>query len=233
MAKKLFIQIPKNGGMTIRHKQSITKKKIIEVKPGALKDECQTGLKKTMERLGRAGENPTHHARWRDVKDKVKQGNRAFAIIRNPWDRVVSRYSFGLIQNWYDMSFEQFVEDRFTYQGSDRDYTWHLAVYNWFPAYDYVIDENNNLVCDCIRFEHYNEDVVKYFGLPDGTTLDIRNVSNGAKSHDRKKIVDKKPYQEFYNSKTIQIIADWYKVDIETWGFDFDTSATKNYWNKK
>jgi hypothetical protein len=31
-----------------------------------------------------------------------------------------------------------------------------------------------------------------------------------------------------YNDKTRQIIADWYQKDIDTWGFDFDSTATKN-----
>lgn len=28
----------------------------------------------------------------------------------------------------------------------------------------------------------------------------------------------------------IQIVADWYQKDIDYWGFDFDSSATKNYY---
>ena len=43
----------------------------------------------------------------------------------------------------------------------------------------------------------------------------------------------KENYKDLYNPVTIQIIADWYKKDIDHWGFDFDTSATKNYWNMK
>ena len=35
-------------------------------------------------------------------------------------------------------------------------------------------------------------------------------------------------YQDYYNEQTIQIVADWYEQDIDYWGFDFDTSATKN-----
>ena len=38
-------------------------------------------------------------------------------------------------------------------------------------------------------------------------------------------------YRDIYTNETIQIIADWYKKDIETWGYDFDTGPTKNYWN--
>ena len=40
-----------------------------------------------------------------------------------------------------------------------------------------------------------------------------------------------KNYTNFYDNKTIQIVADWYKKDIDFWGFDFNTAATKNYFN--
>ena len=36
-------------------------------------------------------------------------------------------------------------------------------------------------------------------------------------------------YKDLYTKNTIQLIADWYKKDIDYWGFDFDTPATKNY----
>ncbi|MCP4073490.1 MAG: hypothetical protein GY742_17395 [Hyphomicrobiales bacterium] len=35
-------------------------------------------------------------------------------------------------------------------------------------------------------------------------------------------------YRKYYNSKTIQIEADWYAKDIEMFGFDFDSAAQKN-----
>ena len=36
--------------------------------------------------------------------------------------------------------------------------------------------------------------------------------------------------KDYYTEKTIQIVADWYQKDIDYWGFDFDSSATKNYY---
>ena len=40
-------------------------------------------------------------------------------------------------------------------------------------------------------------------------------------------------YKDVYTTKTIQMVADWYKIDIDTWGYDFDSGPTKNYWNMK
>ena len=44
--------------------------------------------------------------------------------------------------------------------------------------------------------------------------------------------LNKGKYQDVYNKKTIQIVADWYKKDIDYWGYDFDSGPTKNYWNQ-
>ena len=39
-------------------------------------------------------------------------------------------------------------------------------------------------------------------------------------------------YKNIYTPETIQIVADWYKEEIDYFGFDFDTSATRNYYYK-
>jgi hypothetical protein len=35
-------------------------------------------------------------------------------------------------------------------------------------------------------------------------------------------------YRDIYSPRTIRIVADWYAADIERFGFDFDTPASKN-----
>lgn len=231
--KKLFVHIPKNGGMTIRHTTSVLFDKIIVPKLHLLVAGYQDPFVDKMKAMKRAN-IPAEHARWRDVSVSLRMAHDAFAIVRNPWDRVVSRYMFKAHQTpgyLEEVSFEQFIEERHNYVGEAGDYTWHLAIKGWFPAADYVTDKKGNLKCDMMRFGHMHEDVAKYFSMPVGTKFYIRNVSNGKKNDDRSKVVNRKPYQEFYTDKTIQIIADHYQRDIDLWGFDFDTEAQKNYWN--
>ena len=62
------------------------------------------------------------HGRWRDVHPDVTSKMTAFAIARNPWDRVVSKYWFAykgrfveknLPEDYVDVStFESFLEER-------------------------------------------------------------------------------------------------------------------------
>lgn len=228
MDRKLFIHIPKNGGMTIRRNPTI-RQQIIPCTPDVHKSrEYTNGLEQKMQQTG--DDLGYEHARWRDLRPDVRDNFKAFAIVRNPWSRVVSRYFFAkkVIEveedsnvygqkNYADVSsFEAFLEER--HKWGDEEYMWHRAVRGWYPAYDHVCDDNGKVRCDILRFENYNEDVRCYFGLL--TNPPPRNVTGLLKD----------TYQSVYNEKTIQIVADWYKKDIDYWGFDFDSSARKNYW---
>ena len=97
---------------------------------------------------------------------------------------------------------------------------WHRAIRGWYPAYDYVTDKDGNVKCDIMRFENLNEDLCSYFKVPEMSRA--RNVT----------ALNPGSYRDLYTEKTIQLVADWYAKDIETFGYDFDSGPTKNYWNQ-
>lgn len=222
---KMFIHIPKCAGMTIRNSEVLAGN-IIPAVPKTHKSPEYT--KALEEQMKSQGDHHGHeHARWRDLNWKY-QSYDCFAVARNPWDRVVSRYFFARktkyvekkpdAQNTKCDSFEEFLEERHVWGG--KPYQWHRAIKGWYPAVDHVCDEDGNLKCDMIRFEHLNKDLQAYFKIPAMTRA--RNVTG----------LNEGTYQDLYNDRTIQIVADWYSADIEMWGYDFDTGAKKNYWNR-
>lgn len=228
MKEVIFIHIPKNGGMTIRHKESpILKRIIVAERKNHKSKEYSDAVLKTMNKYKQ--HHGYEHARWRDLNPSLTSKYPAFAIVRNPWSKVISRYTFAMIQNLRpnNYSLEQFLEERHKWGGIP--YFWHRAVYGWYPQTDYVTDKEANLKCDILRFEHFDEDVMTYFNLK--KPLHVRNVSNGKKSQDKTKIEGKKDYKEFYTEETREIVAYWYQQDIEFFGFTFEGSATKNIWN--
>ena len=225
MLRKLFIHIPKNAGMTIRKSPMLAKKIIHAGRENHKSVEYSNAVLKKMNSLG--DHHGYEHARWRDVNPQLTSQTQAFAVIRNPWDRVVSRYFFAkkVIEvekkgdpSYADISsFEAFLEERHKWGG--EDYMWHRAIRGWYPAYDHVCDDDNNIRCDILRFEHLNEDLCSYFNLNEMSRA--RNVT----------ALNSGSYRDIYTNETIQIVADWYKKDIDTWGYDFDTGPTKNYWS--
>ena len=159
------------------------------------------------------------HDRWKDVPRDIRYIHQSFAVIRNPWARMVSRYVMGIpTSNTNDHgttwnTFEEFLETRYVW----TDKQWYDPIRSWSTQYDYVCDENDVVRCDILRLEFIDDELSPYLNL--NTPYIVReNVGDYTRN-----------YQDYYNEQTIQIVADWYEQDIDYWGFDFDTSATKNY----
>lgn len=219
---KLFIHIPKNAGMTIRRSPMINNRIMLA---GSNVHKSPVYSQAVLEKMNSLGDHHGfEHARWRDVHPSVRDRNIAFAVIRNPWDRVVSRYFFAkkvievekkVSPEYADVSsFEAFLEER--HKWGEEKYMWHRAVRGWYPAFDHVSDDGGTVRCDIIRFENLDVDLCKYFNLT--SMSKARNVT----------AVNKGTYQDVYTPETIQIVADWYKKDIDHWGYDFDSGPTRN-----
>jgi len=196
MDKVIFIHIPKNGGMTIQHN-------------GVFKDKVHIHLWKKEHR----------HWRYLDMKDDILKKYKTFAIVRNPWSRIVSRYMWSKL-DWPKeypkfTSFEDFIEQRNEFPTEDF---YMCPIRSWLTQYDYVVEEDEKINSNILRFENYDEDINLYFNLKHNVTPS--NVTGYDIS-----------YRDIYTKETIQIVADWYQKDIDHWGFDFDTGATRNYWN--
>ncbi len=218
--KYLFIHIPKNGGMSIRQAPQL-KDRILTAARKRLKSPAYSAA--VLETMQASGDHPGfEHARLRDVKLCVRKANTPFAIVRNPWSRVVSRFTFSVDAmndrrspaDYSARDFEAFLEERHKWGG--KDYFWHRAIRGWFPQHDYVIDEAGNIAVDLLRLENLDDEFQRYFKVSD--PLKRRNITNRPK----------KDYRSYYTPQTIQIVADWYARDIDVFGFDFDTGATRN-----
>lgn len=227
MIRTIFIHIPKCAGLTIRWSPLLTNKIIIGTPNNHISPSYSSAVQKKMDSIG--DHHGFEHARWRDYKEDLRLMHNAVAVARNPWDRVVSRYFFAKKVIEVEKkepagkhkidSFEHFLEERFEW--GDQDYMWHRAIRGWYPSTEHVCDEKGKLRCDMLRFDRLNDDLCSYFNLP--TMTRARNVTG----------LNEGTYMDVYTPETIQIVADWYKSDIDMFGYDFDTGATKNYWNSK
>ena len=227
MSRHIFIHIPKAAGMTIRKSPFLVDKIIPATSKIHKSPQYSQAVLDKMNSIG--DHHGFEHARWRDLNEDIRERFPAFAVIRNPWDRVVSRYFFAKKVIEVEKkeprgkhaieSFEAFLEERHIW--GNQKYMWHRAIRGWYPAFDYVTDVKGKIRCDLLRFENLNEDLCKYFNLQ--TMSRARNVT----------ALNPGSYRDLYTPKTIQIVADWYKADIDTFGYDFDTGPTKKYWNQK
>ncbi|MEP7016193.1 MAG: sulfotransferase family 2 domain-containing protein [Verrucomicrobiota bacterium] len=130
-----------------------------------------------------------------------------FGFVRNPWDRVVSLYERNeAVQLKDKMSFEQFV-DWIQYSSATCVHSSpHRYQLDWF------VDSNGNILADFIgKFERLEEDwafVAKKLGVSE--TLPHRRANPR-----------ERPYTEYYNDRTREVIANKFKIDIERFGYEF------------
>jgi len=82
----------------------------------------------------------------------------------------------------------------------------------YLPQLDWVSDNNDNLIVDFIgRFENLDEDFSKIcdrIGKP-GLTLPHTNAAR------------REDYRSYYKDGDIEIVANWYKKDIDHFGYTF------------
>ena len=148
---KLFIHIPKNGGSSVKADPRTDSKVIY-----GLNTNSNDGFPHSHNWFG-------WHSRWKDTDKDIARLHTAFAIIRNPWARTVSRYVFGLESLYREdhgvipKNFDEFLETRHVWKNE-----WYDPIRSWNTQYDYVCDDKGDIRCDILRLEHIDHDLPKY-----------------------------------------------------------------------
>ena len=125
-----------------------------------------------------------------------------FAVVRNPWDRMVSRYFYSKKVN---NKFEKFNFNEFV----DYDIKNNLKV---LRQYDFCTDNQNNFCLDkAIKFENLNDDFNEI-------CLKIFQKNNMLKHYNQSKHKD---YQEYYDQNTKNKIYNCCKKDIDFFEYEF------------
>lgn len=236
---KIFLHSPKTGGRALRLVlfDSLTTDVIRR----------HTHKKEHREMIGSFLENIPFldpgmfnpHTPLKYVDPEKINGKQVYMTVRNPWSKFYSHYLhvlerydeilFFLEAN--DVNDESLIpKDKTKYNFDDyfnSKEKWDQFEYFppckenspiWNYATQKTFVEGWDSKVDFLRFENLHQDVMDYLDL----SLPAYEVfANPEKP--------KYPsYKEAYNSKQIQQVADLMADDIDYWGFDFDTGATKN-----
>jgi hypothetical protein len=196
-----FIHIPKNAGQSVRD---------------ALYLQRDVSLSEPF------------HYRYVDIADEVGRHLKFFAVIRNPWSRTASRYHYAR-QNaaqWpsndprrvfiANASFEDFVrQQRILPIPEHPGQPWMGPLSSWFNQLEWIRDERGTVVCDCLRMETLDDDLRAYLGRSIG--LSRRNMTQA--HYD---------YRSMYTDELVEIVASIFRDDIDYFGFEFESPATRN-----
>ena len=134
-----------------------------------------------------------------------------FSIVRNPWDKAVSQYSY--MKDRPDL--QQFIGMKRT-----DDFKRYLELttrkphVQWQPQYKFLYDNDGRLLVDFVgRFESYEEEV-RYL-------LSRLNLPKTPVPHEKKG--QRADYREYYDAGSESMIATLYRKDIELFGYAFDS----------
>lgn len=150
------------------------------------------------------------HVTAREVAEKMGRERFdsyfSFAIVRNPWDWVVSlwRYMVENQERFPDAPFERFN----TFDGYVR---WRCDGNYGFQK-KWVCDEDGELMVDFVgRFEHLEEDFAEICRLI-GVEANLPHKNPSTHAH----------YTEYYTPETIELVRKTYRPDIQFFGYEFD-----------
>lgn len=139
-----------------------------------------------------------------------------FTIVRNPWDRLVSAYSYlshgnanAMDKLWAKknikrMSFDEFIR---TWLTEENAKSW----IHFIPQADFIYSNDNQLMMDYVgRFESLSEDfkaISKKLSLPS----ELQKINPSQRDN----------YQTYYSTKTRDIVQRVYKRDIDLLEYEF------------
>ena len=134
-----------------------------------------------------------------------------FGFVRNPWSRILSAWN------------------EFQDKGHGE---WNGAIYNYKTFIDFCLDFNNCPLSRDIHFHpNYNqvtiddEIAIDFVGRFENLMYDFQKATKDfgfeteLSIHRRK--TDTKNYRQYYTDETRDIIGEFYKKDIETFGYEF------------
>ena len=204
--KCIFIHIPKCGGTSVEDV-------IWPQEQGRTEDDLWMGFVNRFENKYQTG--GLQHLLARQVREEVGSDVFStyykFAFVRNPWDRIVSQFSY--MQQRPDLM-------DFLGMTSDTEFMAYLELIRrkehvqWMPQVRFLLDQDGSLLVDRIgRLESFDEDCEQIFsalGLP----LDrLPGHVNRSK---------RRPFQAYYSDdEIIEVVADIFSEDISFLGYKF------------
>ncbi len=157
------------------------------------------------------------HLTAKEIIDVIGQqkwdGAYKFAIVRNPWDKVVSQYKHNIKNNVTRMaekriSFEDWVACTY---GSHQGYYYDYRPQMFLPQVEWLRDFEGKIEIDeIVRFENLGEGMNRVFDRL-GIQQELPHVNTTPKTI----------YQDFFTDESRRTISECFHEDIDLFGYTF------------
>ena len=165
------------------------------------------------------GQENVHHSFAKNYRQHInsEQWNNyfKFALVRNPWDKMVSQYFF--IQRskneQYELTFREFILSFKSCPENEYINEKGIAVKFNPIQLPWILDDDGNCLVDFVgRFENLQRDF--------NTICDKIGILRQQLPHKNKS--KHKHYTKYYDDETREIVAEKYAKDIEYFGYKFE-----------
>jgi len=200
--KILFIDITKTAGTAIIETlQELYPKEKWEGKHHSVKNFTADGTKVINGR-------PT----CSKVTNEILKNYKTFTVVRNPFDRMVSTWHWGLNGDYRNTTFEEFIIN--VHKNKYTEFNGH----RYKTQLDWITNENGDIkVQHILRWENLQEELDNFFTDIDFEPIKIYN-RNTAKDRSGR---NRTHYRDYYNEETKRIIEEKYQEDLNFFEYQF------------
>lgn len=166
-----------------------------------------------------------------------------FAVVRNPWDRMLSEYNFqrkkkdspgneklfAVDDVGRTRKFREWVEAAFSNPFHYEPHRWggevSEVIHRWSPQVDWISVNGQIAVDRVLRIENLQkefEEVRQIIGSPSGELPSEGLPCRNWKFHLH--------YSHYYDDATRKLVGDYYAKDIEAFGYRYESRKTDLRW---
>lgn len=139
-----------------------------------------------------------------DIKGKYE----FHAVVRNPWDRMVSNWAHMTNAGATDLDFPEYVKSRW-WESQPYDKWAHHHPCSYWTHYD-----GEQMVDKIHRFEEFDKAAR---AVAASVGLELEDIPHLNKTNH-------KPYQEYYDDETEVLVGALYSDDVANFGYEFEGS---------
>lgn len=147
------------------------------------------------------------------LTDKIIDGYVTFAVVRNPYDRMVSLWLWGSRSDYINTTFGQFLKN--VKNGKYVEY----SRIRYRTQVDWITDKSGRVRVDhIIRYENLKEELDNFCKSNGFSQLNLKPMNTARE----KSKFPRLPYRSYYKNKwMIDIVTEMYAEDLKMFGYTF------------